>query len=388
MIHEDSLSAEWLSAKKRQYKRDPGLIESMIRAIYLLEHLRLSKLDFIFKGGTCLILLMNEPLRFSVDIDIIVSPNISKEELEIFLKQVITSSEFTSFELDERRSFQPGIPKAHYRFKYQSHVPNIVPGKGHVKNPEKEILLDILFADNPYPVLVEKAIASDWVLSKGESLVVTTPCVNSITGDKLVAFAPCTTGVLYGVNKEREIIKQLFDVGNLFDHLEDLDILSVSYYAAATGEMQYRAERGITSIASILEDTIATGLILARSEFHPKTDTDSHSKFAELKRGIQQFTHFVFKAGFRLDHAQVAGAKAAYLAAYLLTKQTGPLRRFKSDIPITDYIIIDLQYNWLNKRLKFVEKGEALFYWYQTLKLMQPLPAEIPVLINSDVAVR
>jgi predicted nucleotidyltransferase component of viral defense system len=65
----------------------------MIYALYLLEQLQLSGLDFIFKGGTSLILLMKEPKRFSVDIDIIVSPKISKEELEKHLlklkKQVL-----------------------------------------------------------------------------------------------------------------------------------------------------------------------------------------------------------------------------------------------------------------------------------------------------------
>jgi len=36
-------------------------MESMIYALYLLEQLQLTGLDFIFKGGTSLILLMEEP---------------------------------------------------------------------------------------------------------------------------------------------------------------------------------------------------------------------------------------------------------------------------------------------------------------------------------------
>jgi len=72
--------------------------------------------------------------------------------------------------------------------------------------------------------LVERSIKTDWVLIKDEPLTVTTPDINSITGDKLVAFAPSTTGVPYGFEKEKEIIKQLFDVGNLFHLIEDLEI--------------------------------------------------------------------------------------------------------------------------------------------------------------------
>lgn len=176
---------------------------------------------------------------------------------------------------------------------------------GRISNPEKEILLDVLFAENPYPALVEKPIASDWVLIEGEPMTVQIPCVNSIAGDKMVAYAPNTTGVPYGVEKEREIIKQLCDVGNLFDLIEDPAILKASYIASATGEMKYRADRGITSIDEILQDTINTSLILAKGQHHAKDDEDSRIKFAAL-----------------------------------------------------------------NKRLKFVERGEALFYWHETLTLL------------------
>jgi len=37
---------------------------------------------------------------------------------------------------------------------------------------------------------------------------------------------------------------------------------------------------------------------------------------------------------------------------------------------LNDYMITNTNYNVLNKRLKFVAKGEALFYWYQTIKLL------------------
>ena len=76
MIDIKSLSAEWIAEKKNKYSKDPNLMESMIYALYLLEQLQLTGLDFIFKGGTSLILLMEEPKRFSVDIDIIISPKI------------------------------------------------------------------------------------------------------------------------------------------------------------------------------------------------------------------------------------------------------------------------------------------------------------------------
>jgi hypothetical protein len=372
MIDNASLSAEWLAEKRRQYKKDPGIMEGMIHALYLLDQLKLTGLDFIFKGGTSLILLMKKPLRFSVDIDVIVRPDLRREELEEYLSRIIMNSEFLRMEIDERRSYKEGIPKAHYKFIYRSNVSTKSKAGEIVTHPEKEILLDVLFAENPYPVLVERKIQTDWIKMTGEPLTVVTPDINSIAGDKLVAFAPTTTGVPYGAAKEREIIKQLFDVGNLFDLLVDIEIFKKSYRMSAEGEIKHRPDRKISSIEDILRDTIATGIIIARREFHDKDDSESKTKFLEINTGISQFSHFVFEGNFRIDHAQVASAKASYLSAMILTGYNGNLTKFDSAIKMQEYLISHPKYNFLNKRLKFVANGEALFYWHQTLKLLYP----------------
>ena len=358
-------------------------MEGMIHALYLLDQLKLTGLDFIFKGGTSLVLLMEKPLRFSVDIDIIVRPDFRREELENYLSTIVSNSEFIRMELDERRSYKEGIPKAHYKFIYRSNVSTRDKAGEIVANPEREILLDILFTENPYPVLVERNIKTDWVKMVGEPLTVITPDINSIAGDKLVAFAPCTTGVPFGAEKEREIIKQLFDVGNLFHLLSDLDVFKKSYHSSVAGEIKYRQERNIKSVQEVLRDTIATGIIIARREFHDKNDEDSKTKFTEINTGIKQFGHFVFEGNFRIDHAQVASAKASYLSAVILTEHSGKLEIFDESIDIQKYLISHPEYNFLNKRLKFVANGEALFYWHQTVKLLHPDQAEV-IKISSE----
>lgn len=229
MIDMTSLSADWIAEKRAKYSKDPNLMESMIYALYLLEQLKLTSLEFIFKGGTSLLLLMEEPQRFSVDIDIIVSPNIDKEELEKYLSKIIDTSAFTRMELDKRRSWQGDIPKAHYKFIYNSNFPNKNLEGAIVSSPEREILLDILFVDNPYPTLVDRSLATEWLMQTGELVTVTTPDINSIAGDKLTAFAPNTTGVPYNMEKEKEIMKQLFDIGCLFDLLTDIAVFKKSF---------------------------------------------------------------------------------------------------------------------------------------------------------------
>jgi len=76
-------------------------MESMVYALYLLEQIKLTGLDFIFKGGTSLVLLLEQPKRFSIDIDIIVSPSVKREKLEKYLSKIVEASAFLRMEFDE-----------------------------------------------------------------------------------------------------------------------------------------------------------------------------------------------------------------------------------------------------------------------------------------------
>lgn len=371
MIDITSLSADWLAGKREKYGKDPAIMESMIYALYLLEQLQLSGLEFIFKGGTSLILLMEKPQRFSVDIDIVVAENISREALETYLQQVVERSNFIRVELDERRSYNKGIPKAHYKFKYLSNVPARNKQGEVASNPEREILLDILFAENQYPQLVSKPIQTEWLAMSGEQVFVRMPDINSITGDKLTAFAPNTTGVPYKADKEKEIMKQLFDIGHLFHLIDDIHIFKQSFRTSVVNEITYRPERVIGSAEEVLKDIIETGLLIARREM--QTGDENKAKFVEISTGINQFGHFVYVGNFRIEQAQVASAKAAYLAAVILADYTGDLLKHDETKPMTEYLIAHPDYNFLNKRLKFVARGEALFYWYQVVKLLHNL---------------
>ena len=134
----------------------------------------------------------------------------------------------------------------------------------------------------------------------------------------------------------------------------------------AKGEIEYRTEREIQSVEQVLHDIIETSLLIAKKDIL-KTENEK-AKFAEISIGINQFRHFVFVGKFEILEAQVASAKAAYLASIILT-DSNDLQKFSKTIPLTDYLTTNTDYNFLNKRLKFVAKGEALFYWFHTIQL-------------------
>lgn len=72
MIDLKSIEKDWIEGISKRKKADKILIEKVIRALLLLEGLSNSGLEFIFKGGTALMLLLGTTKRLSIDIDIIV----------------------------------------------------------------------------------------------------------------------------------------------------------------------------------------------------------------------------------------------------------------------------------------------------------------------------
>ena len=357
MIDKQSLTSDWILLKKKEYKgSDPSILERTVFALYLVEQLSLTGLDFTFKGGTSLLLLLEDSNRFSIDVDIVLPNDYSSSVLEGKLAKIIPPDIFIRFELDEKRSHRDGVPKAHYKFIYNSRI----------AQKEQEILLDILFEECHYPVLLKKPIQTPWILEDGSPVEVTMPDINSILGDKLTAYAPNTTGIPYRKQKEREIIKQLFDVANLFDAMDNFESVRISFENFAFSEIGYHTSNEIT-VKEVLHDIIDTSLILAKRD--DKGDVDKTAAFKELQTGINQFQYFLFSGNFRIEHAQTAGSKAAYLAAMILTGYNGKIdRNPTTNVPVPA-MIENPEFNILNKKLKFVPGG-ALFYWNQTINLL------------------
>lgn len=83
-------------ASARNNKADMILVEKVVRALLLLEGLSGSRLQFIFKGRTALMLLQGSIKRLSIDIDIILPV---KDELDTAFEKITKDKGFTRFEL-------------------------------------------------------------------------------------------------------------------------------------------------------------------------------------------------------------------------------------------------------------------------------------------------
>ncbi len=296
MLSKEIYTQEYISKLRERTGDDPLMIERTLFAFGLLEAIKSVDMPFVFKGGTSLMLLLDRPRRFSTDIDIVVEAG---TDIDSYIEKAKTIFPFFDKEEDVRKG-KNNIEKRHFRFKYLS------PSSGK----EVVVILDVLFEERQYPNTVFKPIKNDLLLTEGEDLIVEIPDMESILGDKLSAFAPHTTGIKFGQDKELEIIKQLFDCAILFDAIKDIGIVRDSYNKVVHSEMSYR---GLTcSTEEVLKDTIRGCLCIAtRGDSNP-------DDFRYYIDGIGRIRNHIINQMFNGEIAGAYTSRVLYLAASLL----------------------------------------------------------------------
>ena len=347
MINKETYTIDWILNLKNKLGKhiDAKLIEKVIWALTLLEQLQINGLNFTFKGGTALVLATEKPKRFSIDIDIITEH--SEKEITAVLQKIVDDKIFLSWEDDNNRKHSPDAPIGHFKSYYKSVIDgNIEP-----------ILLDLLFTPNPYPETKEVPIKHPWLITSGDEVTITMPTFDAILGDKLTAFAPKTTGILYSKNRPAEIIKQLYDIAFLFDNITELTVVKKSYNKVVQEEIGFR-KLDITA-KEVLEDTWVACYTLAERN-------EKSEDFKQLKKGITNFTNFPIEQ-FRIDQAITAAAKVAYLTQLIQNEEEVKIVRFTNPLEIKEWSIEDTQYNKLNKLKK--NNPESFYYWYKSLQL-------------------
>lgn len=347
MITQNSFTKDWICQVSKRYKADNILVEKSIRALSLLEGLSETSLPFVFKGGTALMLIFKEPHRLSIDIDIILPPD--SLELNTIFQHIATRKGFSRFE--EQCRIPGMVPKAHYKFFYTSAV----------ERKESYILLDILFEQIPYNRIMELPIANIFLATEGEYRKVRVPDANNLLADKLTAFAPRTIGVPYRKGDSEcgmEIMKQLYDIGVLFDKADNMMSISAVYRTIAEQESKYRDEH--FSVEGILQDTMDHALSICFRK------SQNNVEYQVLERGIKQVSSHIFSEPFHIEEAILSAAKAYYLVSQIETDGI-TIEKYSSrqSERMRDWLFTDYEYTKLNKLKK--SNPEAFFYLYLAL---------------------
>jgi len=297
MLRRDNFSEEHIREMQRISHRDPLLLERSVFAFGLLEALATVGLPFIFKGGTCLMLLLDYPRRLSLDIDIIVEPGTDLDEY------LVRASEIFPFKgvQEQSRIRKSKIEKRHFKFTYDSHIN---------KRP-LYILLDVVFERNIYSELVSKEIRNDLLLTEPEYIPVTMPSVNCILADKLTAFAPHTTGIRLNIGKDMEVMKQFYDITSLLDVFTDFKQILPTYEKISSAEIAYRDME--SNITNCLWDTFDAALCIAsRGKVHEED-------YPVYVKGIRDLRGFIYAENYSSERAAGGATKIMYLAACLLS---------------------------------------------------------------------
>lgn len=352
MIDKEKISLDWLNkVSKDNRKADKILVEKVIKALLLLEGLVKYEVPFVFKGGTALMLHLNSTKRLSIDIDIILPREV--ENFEEILDMLSIEQGFLRKEL-QHRDTKWNIKKEHYKFFY---IPI------HKSNREEEyVLLDILFEKVGYTKLEKIPIQSSFVPIIGIPVKVTVPCLEDMLGDKLTAFAPNTTGIPYfkkADSMSMEIIKQLYDIGNLFDVVHDLGIIKTTFSTFALTELAYRNSEHLTK-KDVLDDIFQTSLCIV------SRGTDGKGVFEQMQLGIRRITGYIFSESYHIEKAIVHASKAAYIASLILY-DASTIEKFENQKQLKDWKIGEEMNNKLNKLKK--SNPEAFFYWYKIYEL-------------------
>lgn len=355
MIKKECTSKDWIEAvSKKKRNADKILVEKVVRALMLLEGLATSDLEFVFKGGTALMLLLDTEKRLSIDIDIIVPDK--EKSLDGILDKICKDYGFIHYERQERK-VKSKIDKDHYQLFFESEV----------EGKESYVLLDVLKEDIHYTTITEVSIAGSFVDTEGEPVKVKVPDFNNILGDKLTAFAPNTTGIPYLKGEKEmgmEIIKQLYDIACLCDCADNPTVVAEVFTSFAETEITYRHDK--CSVTDVLEDIIDNALEICLRGNHGKANFDI------LQKGITQVRSFIYSEPFHLERAITCAAKAAYIATLIKHGKT-EIKRYNPDIlpELIGWQITEPMNTKLNKIKK--SDREAFFYLYQIWEMSYKL---------------
>jgi hypothetical protein len=232
---------------------------------------------------------------------------------------------------------------------------------------EDVIVLDVVEEPNVIVDLVQKPILTSFIECEAETNVAV-PTVEALLGDKLTAYAPNTVGVPLTERLSLQVVKQLFDVGQLYDVALDLGAIRQANRAVFDAEAAYRPEFS-GSYEDYFNDVIDTSMSIACLQTGGAIEGTEASQEL-LGKGVRQLANHIVGPRFRPRDASVAAAKAAWLAGMLGRALPEPEPEMPRWDPKDKAALKELQQAELQDRfepIKSLKKinVEAFYHWFR-----------------------
>ncbi|MBU2034516.1 MAG: nucleotidyl transferase AbiEii/AbiGii toxin family protein [Candidatus Omnitrophica bacterium] len=330
------------SLRKELGFKDPGIFEKSVYAFNLLNELLRVYPKLIFKGGTSIFLHIFPPARLSIDIDILL-PVKERAGLKDALVRMGSESEWFDAVKEDPRGGK--IPKAHYKFQFTSQFSKV----------PQYVLLDVVFTEHPYKKLVEKDISKLPLVFSGSDVVVRVPTPEGLLGDKMTAVSPKTMGIPLNKKRAMEVLKQVIDLGELFDIASDIDDMRQSFLNTAQQENGFRGTS--YSIDEVLDDV--TDIAFKYSQSLLRGADNSFPEIMLINDGLGKVGNHLRE---KIDQQDIktAFAKIVYMASVLKGK-VNPRFVKNVDLSLIQGMALPEKYKILEK-LKIISP-EAYFYW-------------------------
>lgn len=258
----------------------PHLAELVVHCLELVAALASRELPFRFKGGNSLLILLEDPQRFSIDVDIVTT--VDRDALTAHVGAVTAMSDvFTRWESRAPKT-KPWLPLVSYKLFFES---------AYQPADAAFVMLDAVLAPPVYPgtrrpvrcgALYEAAVE------------VEVPTVSGLIGDKLLTIGPSTLGIPVGKNKAAQRLKHVFDVATLSRRGFDPEAVRESLRATRAQEEAIQGHSFTWD--QILTDTRRfCGLPLDHAQ-PPAAEATTDPYLAEIASGFEEFRRHLFRA--------------------------------------------------------------------------------------------
>jgi hypothetical protein len=284
-------TAEHIS--RHRLNASPELAEQAVHCLELVAELCEGGLSFQFKGGNSLLLILSEPKRFSIDVD--VASDKSREEIESVLNSIVPKyGVFTRWERRQHKT-KPWLPLSSYYLYYNSVVTDA---------PDTNIMLDVQMRRSAYRTEFKPVRCGGLYVSDAK---VELPLPSSIISDKLLTLGPNTLGIPIGRGKEAQRLKHVYDVSRLSATNPDVGEMRESFKSCLKQENDLQETNH--TVDDIVRDTLKFLWTTACFDNPPPSSADP--SLTENIAGLSPFAAHLFESGYGWMNLRRDMARAA-----------------------------------------------------------------------------
>lgn len=282
----------------------PYLAELVVHCLELVSQLSWAGLPYRFKGGNSQLILLENPQRFSIDVDIV--STVSKEDLKTVLEKITEQCDlFHQLEVRPHLT-KPWLPMISFKLYFNSQYQN---------DENAFVMLDAVLEAPPYQGIRKQVKCMD-IYQSNESVEV--PTIAGLLADKMLTLGPSTLGIPLGKNKEAHRLKHVYDVNWLLQH--DFDKSEMLTAIQNCINQENNLQRSNWTLEQILKDTILFCEQPLTTETKPDPDSVRENSYLyEIAFGFDEFSEHLFRnsytwQNFRTDCKRIADFCAKLLA--------------------------------------------------------------------------